>query len=54
MYKPETVLENAMHKFLWEFEIQTDYLIPARQPDIDKRKKKACHLMDFAVTTEWK
>ena len=26
MHKPESVLENEMHKILWAFEIQTDHL----------------------------
>ena len=29
---PEFVLENETHKILWDFEIQTNLLIPARQP----------------------
>ena len=33
MHKPEPVLENVMHKILWNFEIQTDDLIPAKRPD---------------------
>ena len=39
----ESVLENEMHKFLWDFEIQMDYLILARQSDllkVNKKKKK--------------
>ena len=37
------VLENATHKLLWDFNIQTDHLIPARRPDliiINKKKKE--------------
>ena len=30
MHKPEFILENEMHKIAWDFEIQTDHLIPAR------------------------
>ena len=43
MHNPEPVLENDTHKFLWDFNIQTDHLIPARRPDlilINKKKKK--------------
>ena len=39
----KSVLENETHKILWDFEIETDHLIPARRPDlmiINKRKKK--------------
>ena len=34
MHKPESILENEMHKILWDFEIQTAHLIPARRPDL--------------------
>ena len=40
MHDSESVLENETHKLLWDFEIQTDHLIPARQPDIVIVKKK--------------
>ena len=43
MQNPAPVLENATHKLLWNFNIQTDHLIPARRPDliiINKKKKK--------------
>ena len=33
MHSPESILENEMHKLLWDFEIQTDLLILARRPD---------------------
>ena len=26
MHHPKSILENEMHKVLWDFEIQTDYL----------------------------
>ena len=34
MHKPESVQENEMLKILWDFEIQTDHLIPK---DLTKR-----------------
>ena len=34
MHKLESVLENETHKILWDFEIQTDYLIPAIRKDL--------------------
>ena len=47
------VLENAMHKLLWDFNIQTDHLIPARRPDlIIINKKKICKIVDFAVPAD--
>ena len=42
MHNPVPILENGTHKFLWDFNIQTDHLIPARRPDliiINKRKE---------------
>ena len=45
MHNLESTLENETHKFSWDFVIQTDYLISARQPDlavIDKKKKRIC------------
>ena len=30
MHNPASVLENEMHKLLWDFETQTDHLISAR------------------------
>ena len=44
MHQPEFVLDNETHKILWDFEIQTDHLIPARRPVrviISKKKKIA-------------
>ena len=43
MHNPAPVLENDSHKLLWDFNIPTDQLIPARRPDliiINKKKKK--------------
>ena len=40
MHKPESVLENERHKLLLDFEIQTDYPISDRQPDLVIIKKK--------------
>ena len=34
MHKPESVQENNTQKLLWDFEIQTEHLKSARQPDI--------------------
>ena len=40
-----------MHKILWDFEIKTDHLIPARRPDLVliNKKERTCQLVDFAV-----
>ena len=40
MHNPAPVLENATHKVLWDFNLQTDHLIPARIPDLIMNKKK--------------
>ena len=44
MHNPESVLENKTNQILWDFEIQTDQLIPARQPEqeIVNKKPKKC------------
>ena len=44
MHNPAPVQENDTHKLLWDFDIQTDHLIPARRPDlimINKKRKFA-------------
>ena len=35
-----TVLENATHKLLWDFDLHTDHLIPGRRPDLIIINKK--------------
>ena len=52
MYNPAPVLENDSHKLLWDFNIQTDHLIPARRQDIINKKKKICKIVDFAVPAD--
>ena len=44
MHNPAPVLENDSHKLPWNFNIQTDYLIPTRRLDliiINKKRKSA-------------
>ena len=43
-----------MHKLLWDFEIQTDHLIPDRRPDlvIVNKNKRSCLIVDFAVPAD--
>ena len=52
--QPSTLLENDMHKILWDFNIQTDHLIPGRRPDfiIIKKKKRISKIVDFAVPAD--
>ena len=62
MHNAESVLENKTHKIWGDFEIQTDLIIPARQPDLvivnnnkkkkRKEKKRTCRIVDFAVPTD--
>ena len=40
MHNPALVLENEAHKLLWDFNIQTDNLTPARRPDLIISNKK--------------
>ena len=49
-----SVLENDTHKLLWDFNIQTDHLIPARRPDliIINKKKRIRKIVDFAVPAD--
>ena len=53
MHNPEYILENDTQKLLWDFDIQTDPLILARRPDLNrqkkKKKKKNCKIVEFAV-----
>ena len=54
MHNPAPVLKNDSHKLLWDFNIQTDHLIPARRPDliIINKKKRICKIVDFAVLAD--
>ena len=56
MHNPAPVIENDTHKLLWDFDIQTDYLISTRRPDLiiinQKKKKKICKIVDFAVPAD--
>ena len=55
MHNPISVLENEIHKLLWDFDIQTDHLISARQPDliiINREKKRTGKIVDFTVPAD--
>ena len=54
MYNPAPVQENDSHKLLWDFNIQTDHLIPTRRPDliIINKRKRICKIVDFAVPAD--
>ena len=46
--------ENDTDKVLWDFNIQTDHLIPARKPDliIINKKKGTCKIFDFGIPVD--
>ena len=46
MHKPAPVQENDTQKLLWDFNIQTNYLIPARRPDLIIINKKQENLQN--------
>ena len=54
MHKPESVQENKMHTIVLDFEIQTDYRILARRPDLVLiiKRKRTSSLMDFAIPAD--
>ena len=67
MHNPAAVLENDTHKFLWDFDIQTNHLISARRPDLivtnkkkkkkkkekkKEKKKRTCKIVDFVVPAD--
>ena len=54
MHNPAPVLENDTHKLQWDFNIQTDHLIPARRPDliIINKRKRICKIVDVAVPAD--
>ena len=54
MHNQTSVQENETYELLWDFDIQTDYLISARRPDliIINNKKRISKIVDFAVTAD--
>ena len=48
------VLQNDSLKLVWNFNIQTDHLIPARRPDliIINKRKRICKIVDFAIPAD--
>ena len=54
MHNPAPVLENNTHKLQWDFNIQTDHLIPSRRPDliIINKKKRICKIVNFGVPAD--
>ena len=58
MHNPESALENETHKFLCDFEIQTDHQISARRLDIitinnnNNKRLRAYRIVDFVVQAD--
>ena len=55
MHNPAPALENDTHKLLWDFDIHTNHLSPARRPDltiINKKKKRTGKVDDFTVLAD--
>ena len=54
MHNPAPVIENDSHKLIWDFNIQTYHLIPARRPDLKiiNKKKRIYKIVDFAVLVD--
>ena len=46
--------ENEMHKLHWDFKIQTDHLISAKQPDyiVINKEKRTCLVVDFVIPAD--
>ena len=47
IHDPESILENKKHKVQWDFDVQTDYLISTRRPDliIINKKERTCRIV---------
>ena len=58
MHNPAPFQEKDLHKLLWDFNIQTDHLIPVRRPDLiiinKKKKKRICKIVDFVVPADYR
>ena len=53
MHKSESIRENEAHKIIWNFQMKTDHLIPARRPDLVLITNKITfHRDDFAVPSD--
>ena len=50
MQKSVSVLANETYEIFRDIEIQTDYLIPVRKPNLEK--KRSCYFVDFTVPAD--
>ena len=51
MHNPAPILENYTHKFLWDFDMQTNHRQKTR-PYNNQQQKKKCKIVDFAVSAD--
>ena len=51
IHKPESILDNKTHEILWDSEIKTDHLIPARRLNLVliNKNRRTYHQIDFTV-----
>ena len=47
MQKPESVLENEIHKILWNFQLDTNRSSNPAHPH-----KRTCHQVDFIILAD--
>ena len=54
MHNLESVLENEMHKLLWDIDIQTDHRFSTRRPDLMmvNKENRICRIVDSAVPAD--
>ena len=52
LHNPASVLENDTHKFLWDFDIQTDHLISIKRPDLIIINKK-WEMVKLSILLSW-
>ena len=57
MHRPKSIFQIETNKILWDSQIETDHIIPARRPDLmdfvipfdnggkNKRKRKDVHIL---------
>ena len=56
MHDPASLIEKDIYKFLWDFDIKTDYLVTAKRPHLiiinKNTNKKTCKIVDFTVPAD--
>ena len=56
MHNLESVLENEMHKLLWDFEIETNHVIAGRRSNlvINTQNKTTCRMVNILIPDDHK